>query len=228
MTDHFERALQERLLARSQVSPRDIDALRVFARSLPARRSLWQRPAFRALRLPPWCSQQSWCCPLAGPACPVSVVRQSRRRRRRRPYRHRGRLVGSPEASPTALPSIEIGTIRLITGSGSAVDVVIDDPADLVTSAEAVQGQATMNVRWFESMVEIVGSQRVQVTWAGFPRDETVRLEVSQDESGTLVLHFIQDGPPLNSDGEGEDRILTLDLAESVDPADVEVTFETP
>lgn len=232
MTDHFERALQERLLARSQVSPRDVDALRVFARSLPARRSLWQRPAFQwalsaaavvlaaVVVLPPLLGQvPGFGGPTEPPATPTPTEPAPR-----------PSLPASPDPSPagTPLPSIEIGTIRLITGSGSAVDVVIDDPADLVTGAEAVQGQATMNVRWFESMVEIVGTQRVQVTWAGFPRDETVQLEVSQDESGTLVLHFIQDGPPLNSDGEGEDRILTLELAESVDPADVEVTFETP
>src|SRR5215210_4683374 len=47
MTDHFERALQERLLARSQVSPRDVEALRLFARTLPAQRSFWSRPLVR-------------------------------------------------------------------------------------------------------------------------------------------------------------------------------------
>src|SRR5690349_18686563 len=48
MTDNFERALQERLQARSQVSPPDVEALRRFTRTLPARRgswrTLWQRP----------------------------------------------------------------------------------------------------------------------------------------------------------------------------------------
>src|SRR5919112_818964 len=47
MNDNFERAVQERLVARSQVSPRDVEALRLFARTLPARRSFWRRPAFQ-------------------------------------------------------------------------------------------------------------------------------------------------------------------------------------
>ena len=37
MTDQFDPVLQERLLARSQVSPRDVEALRLFARTLPAK-----------------------------------------------------------------------------------------------------------------------------------------------------------------------------------------------
>src|SRR3954463_14393969 len=42
MTDNLERALEERLLARSQVSARDVDALRVYARTLPARGRFWR------------------------------------------------------------------------------------------------------------------------------------------------------------------------------------------
>ena len=65
-------------------------------------------------------------------------------------------------------------------------------------------------------------------TWVGFPRDEEVQLDVSRDADGTLVLHFVQQAPPPASDGEGEDRVMVLDLSEPTDASDVEVTFDYP
>lgn len=109
------------------------------------------------------------------------------------------------------------------------MNVVIDDPAGVLAGAVAEQAEPTMSVRWFNSIVEDAGfGNAIRVTWVGFPRDETVRLEISRTRADGLLLHFVQDGPPLNSDGVGEDRILVLDLAEPIDPADVEVTSDTP
>jgi hypothetical protein len=225
MTDNFERALQERLLARSQVSPREIDALRVYARTLPARRSFWRgRPMALALAgaavvlavavaLPPLISR----VPGFGTETPTPS----------------NPAATSPAPTPSAptptsvpLPSVGIGTVRLLTASGSTVSVAIDDPDDLVSGAEAEQAEATMSVRWFDSIVEQVGPSSIRVTWVGFPRDEEVRLEVSR--GGELVLHFVQDAPPPQSDGLGEDRVLVLELSEPIAASDVEVTFSTP
>jgi hypothetical protein len=224
MTDNFERALQERLLARSQVSARDVEALRLFARTIPARRSLWQRPALR------WAMSAAAIVIAAVIALPLlnripGVGTESPAPSSPAPT--------SPAASPstpiaTPVPSVGVGAIRLLTASGSAVDVVISDPDALVTDAAAAQAEATMSVRWFESIVEPVGPSSIMVKWVGFPEDETVRLEVSRTDSDGLLLHFVQDGPPPDSDGVGEDRILVLDLGEPVDPNDVEVTFSTP
>lgn len=66
-----------------------------------------------------------------------------------------------------------------------------------------------------------------RVTWVGYPRDEEVRLQVSRGESGGLLLHFIQDAPLPNTDGEGEDRVMVIELAERIDANDIEVTFDT-
>jgi hypothetical protein len=127
---------------------------------------------------------------------------------------------------PTA--PLGLGVVRLATGSGSAVSVSIDDPDELLTGATAEQAQATMSVRWFDSIVEPVGPSSIRVTWVGFPHDEEVQLDVSRDADGTLVLHFVQQAPPPASDGEGEDRVMVLDLSEPTDARDVEVTFDYP
>ena len=226
MTDNFERALQERLLARSQVSPRDVEALRLFARTLPARRSLWRRPAFQ------------WALSAAAVALAAVVTL---------PMLFRVPGVGpNPSPQPTAVPSqpapsptaaptapvptapLGVGVVRLATGSGSVVNVSIDDPDGLLTGAVAEQAQATMSVRWFDSIVEPVGPSSIRVTWVGFPRDEEVQLDVSRDADGMLVLHFVQQAPPPASDGEGEDRVMVLDLSEPIDTTDVKVTFDYP
>src|SRR5215218_3013874 len=131
MTDNLERALEERLLARSQVSPRDVEALRLFARTLPARRSFWQRPAFQwamsaaavalvaVLVLPLAFRMPGFGTATPSPSAPVtpepSVV-----------------VTPGPTVPGTPVPSLGLGAIQLLTGSGSAVAVVIADPDELV------------------------------------------------------------------------------------------------
>jgi hypothetical protein len=135
--------------------------------------------------------------------------------------------TGTSEPAPTT--QVDRAIVRLAVGSGSVVDVVIDDPDGLIDGGVAEQGDQTMSVRWFDSIVEEGPNPgTIRVLWVGFPRDEDVTLKVSQKPTGTLTLHFIQAGPPLNSDGEGEDRVLVLTPEEPIDPSDVEVTFETP
>lgn len=232
MTDSFERALQERLLARSQVSPRDVEALRLFARTLPARRSFWRGPAFAwglsaaavvlaaAVVVPPLLDRVPG---FGGDPSPVPTVPATPEPTAPEP------TTGPRPSAPvnTPVPSVGFGSIPLLTGSGSNVTVEIDDPRGLVTGAEAEQAEATMSFRWFDSSVEAAGENAIRVTWVGYPRDEDVVLEVSRD-GGKLVLHFIQDAPPPQSDGLGEDRILVLELSSPIDPSDVEVTFTDP
>jgi hypothetical protein len=231
MTDNFERALEERLLARSQVSPRDVEALRLFARTLPARRSFWQRPTFAwalsaaavvlaaVVALPvlfraPGFGGEPTPAPTSTPA----------------PTQPGSTPMASPEG-PAPTPDIALGPIRLATASGSIVNVSINDPNGLVTGAVAEQAQATMSVRWFDSIVEAAGPNDIRVTWVGYPIDEEVELQVEMlsagvtGSAGKLSLHFVQKAPPAQSDAEGEDRILVLTLAASINPENVEVTF---
>jgi hypothetical protein len=234
MTDNFDRALQERLLARSQVSTREIEALRLFARTLPARRSLWRGRAMQwalgaaavvlaavvaipvITRGPGFGSTPSPTPVPTAPATPAPSVPTP---------------TTAPAPTPSApintpLPSIGIGLIRLAVASGSVVNVAIDDPDGLLTGAVAEQANDGMSFAWSNSKVEAVGPNSIRVTWVGYPRDEEVQLEVSESESGGLLLHFIQAQPLPNTDGEGEDRVILLRFSDPIDPSDVEVTFE--
>ena len=229
MTDNFERALRERLLARSEVSPRDVEALRLFARTLPTRRPSWRRPVAQlvlagaavalaaAVALPdllhiPSVGTQSPVPTTAAPATPVPPTPSA-----------------TPDNGPT--PAVGLGPIRLATASGSIVNVSIDSPDVLITGAVAEQAQATMSVRWFDSLVEQAGPNSIRVTWVGYPIDENVELQVSILSAGVtgtaakLQLHFVQKAPPAQSDAQGEDRVLVLTFATAIDANSVEVTF---
>jgi hypothetical protein len=229
MTDNLERALQERLLARSQVSPRDVEALRLFARTLPAKRSAWRMPALRwgltaaavvlaaVVALPPLLNNLPGFGsePSPTPTAPATPAPSQ--------------PAPTPTVpAPTVAPSLGADIVRLLTASGSEVIVRISDPDGLLTGARAEQAEATMSIRWFEAIVEDAPPSGIRLTWVGFARDEELQLEVSRDGSGGLLVHIVQNAPPPASDGEGEDRILVLELDEAVDPADVEVTFDYP
>jgi hypothetical protein len=233
MTDNFERALEERLLARSQVSSRDVEALRLFARTLPARRSFWRRPAFQwalsaaavvlaavvalpmLFRIPGFGSDVT-----PTPTAPVPTQPG--------PTAPAEPTVAPPVSFPAPSPQIGLGPIRLAVASGSVVNVEIDDPDDLVTGAVGQQADPGMSFAWFNSEVTDAGDNAIRVLWVGYPRDEEVRLEVSESDSGGLLLHFVQAAPLPNTDGEGEDRLMVLYLSEDVAVEDVEVTFDTP
>lgn len=226
MTDSLEYALEERLLARSQVSPREVDALRVFARSLPARRSFWRGPSLRwtlsaaaiviaaTVALPILLRPYSFGPGTPVPATPTLVPTQP---------------APSPTAAPSVpapTPNIALGPIRLAVVSGSVVNVNVDDPQRILTRAVAEQAGPGMSFAWNNSRVEDLGDGRYRITWVGYPRDEAVRLEVTETESGGVLLHFIQAAPIPNTDGEGEDRVMVIELAQAIDANDIEVTFE--
>ena len=228
MTDSLEFALEERLLARSQVSPREVDALRVFARTLPARRSFWRGPVMQwsltaaalvlaaVVALPMLFRVPGFGGDPTPPPTPTPAPTQP---------------APSPTAAPSApapTPDVALGPIRLPVASGSDVILNIADPAKVLDGAVAEQGEPTMSIRWFEAIVE-EGPQpgSIRVTWVGFARDETVELEVSRTSDG-MVLHLVQQAPPPQSDGEGEDRVLVITPAQPIDPADIEVTFDYP
>jgi hypothetical protein len=224
MTDSLEYALEERLLARSQVSPREVDALRVFARTLPARRPFWRGPAMQ------WALSAAAVVLAAVVALPILFQLPGAGGETPVPATP---TPSQPAVTPTAPPSAPAPTpdtaiIRLLTASGSDVSVTVDDPDDLLVGWAPEQAEATMSVKWLDSIVEQVGPSSIRVTWVGFPRDEEVQLDVSKDSDGTLVLHFVQDAPPPFSDGEGEDRVMVLELAEPIDKDDVELTFDYP
>jgi len=228
MTDNLERALEERLLARSQVSSRDVEALRLFARTLPTRPSFWRRPAFQwalsaaavvlaaVIALPllfraPGFGTNPTSQPTAAPTQPAETP--------------------TPSPRTTSVPSAGVGAIPLLTGSGSAVIVRIDDPNGLVTGAEAEQAEATMSFRWFDSSVEQVSPTSIRLRWVGYPISEEVELQVSMlsagvtGTAGKLALHLVQQAPLPQTDAEGEDRILVRTLAAPIDADAVEVTF---
>jgi hypothetical protein len=228
MTDHFERALQERLLARSQVSSRDVEALRLFARTIPARRSFWRGPALTfamsaaavvlaaVVALPLLFSVPGPGGETPAPSTPAPTQPAP------------SQPAPTPATPAPTDPVLGLGPIRLAVVSGSVVNVTIDDPEGLLTGAVAEQANPGMSFAWFNSAVEETESGAYRVTWVGYPRDEEVRLEVSRGESGGLVLHFIQAAPLPNTDGEGEDRVMVIELAEPIDPSDIEVTFDRP
>jgi hypothetical protein len=233
MTDHFERALQERLLARSQVSSRDVEALRLFARTLPTRRPFWRAPVLQfamsaaalvlaAVVVLPMFFQLPNFFATPVPASPTPAPTE--------PAPSQPAPTPATPAPATPVPSapvVSLGPIRLAVVSGSVVNVTIDDPDGILTGAVAEQADPGMSFAWFNSSVEETADGAYRVTWVGYPRDEEVRLEVSQ-ESGKVVLHFIQAAPLPNTDGEGEDRVMVIELADPIDASDIEVTFDTP
>jgi hypothetical protein len=227
MTDNFERALEERLLARSEVSSRDVEALRHFARTVPARRSIrgfWQRPmlqlglsaaavALVAVITLPFLSR-NWgfgvgsptpatptpSAPITTPA-PTPIVPQ-----------------------PTVAPPVVVPFPTFAPG-WTAMDVVLDDPDGAVTASSAAKHDGVMSIRWFESDVEQLKANSFRITYAAYPEEANVEVKVTY-VSGGLHVEITQKSPPLNSDALGEDRVLMLELTKDLAAADVEVTFQ--
>ena len=133
-------------------------------------------------------------------------------------------VPGTPEPSPTAVTGGSPRVPLTVAGGWDVVAVVTDRTGAL---AEVTSGAATdtMSVRWFESIVENVDDETLEITWVGLPRDEEIEVEVSRD-GDAWVIDITQASPPLNSDAEGSDRILVLELDEAVAAEDVEVRFE--
>ena len=216
MTDNLDRALRARLLARSQVSPRDVESLRAFARSLPARRPFWRRPmvqwalpaaalvfvvvvALPALVRGPW----------FGTASPAATPTPT-------PASTRWLPTTTPEPPITPWPEPEFGPIELLTASGSRVPVVIHDPLGILVSVHAEQGGSEPSVGWREARIESVGPRAIRVTWIGFPQEDDVRIRVSFGASVRIAIQVYQD--TAKPDGAGEDRVLVFEFDDLVEP----------
>ena len=225
MNDSLENALEQRLLARSQVSSRDVEALRLFARTLPARRRFWRGPAIQ------------WSLSAAAVVIAAAIVL---------PVLFRVPGVGTespapPTASPvptqpaetpvptTAPPSATPRpTIPPLEVEGGGLDgLVIDNSDGLITGAGAGRG-GFMSMRWLESTVEQVSPTRIRVTWAAYADESIVDVKVAQTSSGGVAITVYQRLPLPATDAEGEDRILLLEFDRPIDANDVEVSIESP
>lgn len=136
-----------------------------------------------------------------------------------------------PSAKPSPNPSTAPGdgTIRvpLDIATRHDVSVVIDDETDTLVDASSGRAGDGMSVRWSDAEVVNAGDSRtLRLTWVGLPLDDEVRMSISAEDGG-YEIHIVQAGPYPNTDAVGFDRVLVLEFDGAVDPADVEVTFET-
>jgi hypothetical protein len=130
-----------------------------------------------------------------------------------------------PSEEPSESPVDDPATVDLEDLTGHDVSVVIDDESGLVVKAESGTPGDGMSVRWFDVKVENIDADTLRVVWVGLPRDEIVHLGVSNIDGG-IRLSFVQDGPPINSDAIGFDRVLELSFDEPVRSEDVTTSVE--
>jgi hypothetical protein len=130
-----------------------------------------------------------------------------------------------PPATPGSSPAVPGKTIvELDVADDHDVSVVIDDATGKVVKLGSGKAGDGMTVRWFDAEVVNIDADTIRVTWVGLPRDEEVRLSISEQD-GKVVLAFEQAAPPANSDATGFDRVLVLDVNAPVSADDVKVTF---
>ena len=103
--------------------------------------------------------------------------------------------------------------------------MVTDRGAGLVGAKSGTAGDG-MSVRWADAIVKNVDAKTIEVTWAGYPRDETIGLVVEPKGDGVL-LRFGQDAPYPNTDAMGADRVMVFTFAEPVSADEVVVEFTT-
>jgi hypothetical protein len=137
--------------------------------------------------------------------------------------------VATPVPSPIATPSPSIPglpDVELDVADGHDVVVVISDRNDLLAGARSGEGKDGMSVRWGEALVRNLDANTIEVTWAGYPQDETIGLLVAATSEGVL-LRFGQNMPYPNTDAMGADRVLVLTFAEAVAADEVVAEFTT-
>src|SRR5262245_52803248 len=107
-----------------------------------------------------------------------------------------GAPVVTPSPAPSEAPSEapQDGAIDLDTAGGHDISVVVTDRGAGLVGAKSGKGGDGMSVRWGDAIVKNVDARTVQVTWAGFPQDETVGLVVEPHGDGVL-LRFGQNAP---------------------------------
>ena len=135
--------------------------------------------------------------------------------------------VPSPIATPAPSPSAPgVPDVDLDVADDHDVVVVISDRNDLLAGARSGKGKDGMSVRWGEAIVRNLDATTVEVTWAGYPQDETVGLVVAPTGDGVL-LRFGQNLPYPNTDAMGADRVLVFVFAEAVSADEVVAEFTT-
>jgi hypothetical protein len=124
-----------------------------------------------------------------------------------------------PTATPDGIFDVDLDNltenrvkVRITDATGSVVDVSSGTPGD------------GMSVRWGDSIVQNVDADTIRIVFVGLPRDELVRLAISERD-GAVHFDFVQAAPPPYSDAVGFDRILVIDFDAPVSADDVTVTF---
>ena len=132
-----------------------------------------------------------------------------------------------PTAVPSPAPTVEpdgVFDIDLKNLTGNDVSVRISDATGSVVAARSGTPGDGMSGPWFDAIVENVDADSIRIVFVGLPRDEGVRLSVSE-RAGILHLGFVQAAPPADSDAVGFDRILVLDFEGPVSADGAVVTF---
>lgn len=128
----------------------------------------------------------------------------------------------APSEQPSGTPGT--GVVELDVATDHDVTVVIDDRGGAIVKAATGRAGDGMSVRWGNYEVVNVDADTIRVTWVGLPRDEQIKLVVSEAGDG-YALAFEQAAPPANSDATGHDRVLVLDFESPVNAEDVTVSF---
>jgi hypothetical protein len=116
--------------------------------------------------------------------------------------------------------------IDLDVALGHDISVVVTDRSGHLVGARSGKGADGMSVRWGDAIVRNLDANTIQVTWVGFPQDETVGLVVELHDDG-LLLRFGQAAPYPNTDAMGADRVMVFDFDMPVSADIVAVEFTT-
>jgi hypothetical protein len=150
--------------------------------------------------------------PTTPPATPVPTVAPSD-----------GPVVVPSQPVTTPAPSQAVDgvfSIALEDPIGHAVTLDVKDATGSLVDVRSGKPGDGMSVRWGTVKVENVDAQTLRVVWVGLPRDEAVRLGVSQS-GGKVSLAFTQAAPPPYADALGVDLVVVLRFADLVRAEDV-------
>ncbi len=134
-------------------------------------------------------------------------------------------LTPVPSRAPSGSPQAG-QPVKLDTALGHDITVVVTDRGAGLISARTGKAADGMSVRWGAAEIRNLDPKTIEVTWAGYPRDETVGLVIEPKGDG-VNLRFGQPGPYPNTDAMGADRVVILSFADAVSAADVAVKFTT-
>jgi hypothetical protein len=128
--------------------------------------------------------------------------------------------------APSPVPSQGNGEIILDVPGGHVISVVVTDRGVGLAGAESGKAGDGMSVRWGDALVENLDAQTLEVTFVGFPQDETVGV-VLEPKGDKVVIRFGQNAPYPNTDALGADRVMVFSFDQPVSADDVVVEFTT-